>query len=52
MDAKLLELSPAERVWLENQARKREGSRSKYVPHQGAREKAKRLARLEKEKKA
>lgn len=41
-------LSERERSWLRNQARKQSGQTSKYVRHQGAREKAKRLARMAK----
>ncbi len=40
------QLSPAERAWLVNQQRKQLGHRSKYVPHQGVQERAKRLARM------
>lgn len=35
----------AELTWLANQSKKVTGERSKYVPHQGAREKAKRVKR-------
>lgn len=33
----------AERIWLAKQIKKQTGERSKYVPHQGAREKARRM---------
>lgn len=42
-----LVLDPREQAWLRNQFQKKTGQTSKYVRHQGAREKAKRLARLE-----
>lgn len=42
---KALALTQAEDAWLRNQQRKQAGTRSKYVPHQGAREKARRLTK-------
>lgn len=47
LKADTLVLSPEEQTWLLNQARKARGSRSKFVPHQGAREKARRLKQVE-----
>ena len=38
-----LVLSPAEQAWVRNQQRRLSGQTSKYVPHQGARERARRL---------
>lgn len=36
-------MTDAELTWMANQAKKVTGERSKYVPHQGAREKARRM---------
>lgn len=41
------ELTLRERVWLANQRRKQLGARSKFVPHQGKRERARRLKRMQ-----
>lgn len=40
---KALALTQAEEAWLRNQQRKVAGTSSKYVPHQGNREKARRM---------
>jgi hypothetical protein len=39
-------LTPKELTWLANQQRKQAGQSSKYVRHQGAREKARRLRQM------
>jgi hypothetical protein len=48
-EKKALDLSPGELTWLAHQQRKASGQTSKYIRHQGAQEKARRLRQLAKQ---